>query len=140
MNVKVHDTSIRLFAPTHKGALLPYIGELEFSTVIEGNSPKMSMSLGVLSFSLLFIDDLTSSEGDITPARASSASHGVPLWKVRLSIFPSSSHCINASVQAGGYALLTEITDLVLSFKRDASVTPPDDRVSAPHRRLSTVR
>ncbi|TBU50794.1 hypothetical protein BD309DRAFT_907025 [Dichomitus squalens] len=112
VNVKVHDTSIRVFAPTHKGALLPYIGELEFSTVIEGNSPNMSMNLGVPSFSLLCIDDLSSQDGDVTPARASSASHGVPFWK------------------AEGYALITEISNLVLSFKRDASVTPADSRLA----------
>ena len=88
MNVKVHDTSIRLFAPTHKGALLPYIGELEFSTVIEGNSPNMSLNLGLPSFSLLFIDDLTNDDGDVTPARASAASHGVPYWKVCLNQSP----------------------------------------------------
>ncbi|KAI1795867.1 hypothetical protein LXA43DRAFT_989826 [Ganoderma leucocontextum] len=110
VNVKVHDTSIRLFAPTHKGALLPYIGELEFATVIEGNSHNMSMSLGVPSLSLLLIDDLASNDGDVTPARASSAAHGVPFWK------------------AGGYALITDISDIVLSLRRDASVTPADSR------------
>lgn len=82
INIKINDTSIRLFAPTHKGALLPYIEELEFSTVIEGNSPNMSMNLGIPSFSLLLIDDLTRNEGDVTPARTSSAAHGVPFWKV----------------------------------------------------------
>ncbi|PIL24008.1 hypothetical protein GSI_13759 [Ganoderma sinense ZZ0214-1] len=111
INVKVNDTSIRLFAPTHKGALLSYIEELEFSTVIEGNSPNMSMNLGIPSVSLLLIDDLTNNEGDVTPARTSSAAHGVPFWK------------------AGGYALITDMRDLVLSFRRDASATPADSRL-----------
>lgn len=84
VNVKVHDTSIRLYAPTHKGALLSYIEELEFSTVIEGNSPIISMNLGVPSFSLLLVDDLTSNDGDVTPARASSTAHGVSFWKVNM--------------------------------------------------------
>ena len=83
MNVKINDTSIRLFAPTHKGALLPYIGELEFSTVIEGNSPQMAMNLSLSSFTLLLIDELTSNaEESGTPARTS-ASQGVAFGKVR---------------------------------------------------------
>lgn len=82
VNVKIHDTSIRLYAPTHKGALLPYIGELELSTVIEGNSPTMSLNLSLPAFSLLLIDDLSTNAEDAgTPARANFAS-GVGFWKV----------------------------------------------------------
>lgn len=88
INVKVHDTSIRLFAPTHKGALLPHIGELEFSTVIEGNTPVMAMNLAVPTFSLLLIDDLSSNgEEPSTPRRSSSS--GVAFWKVSSSFVSS---------------------------------------------------
>ena len=81
MNVKIHDTSIRLFAPVHKGALLPYIGELEFSTVIEGNSPILALNLSVPMFSLLFLDDATgASEEPSTPRR--SVISGIPFWQV----------------------------------------------------------
>ncbi|RPD66149.1 hypothetical protein L227DRAFT_488798, partial [Lentinus tigrinus ALCF2SS1-6] len=111
INVKVHDTSIRLYAPTHKGALLPYIGELELSTVIEGNSPTMSLTLSLPAFSLLLIDDLSSNdEESSTPARITTTS-GVGFWK-------------NA-----GYAVITELTDLILTFKQDGSVMPPDSRL-----------
>ncbi|KAI0709250.1 hypothetical protein C8Q76DRAFT_654887 [Earliella scabrosa] len=111
VNVKINDTSIRLFAPTHKGALLPYIGELEFSTVIEGNSPQKAMNLSLSSFTLLLIDELTSNaEESGTPARTS-ASQGVAFWK------------------GAGYAVITELSDLVLSFKQDSSVKPPDGRL-----------
>ena len=82
VNIKVHDTSIRLYAPTHKGALLPYIGELELATVIEGSSPTMSLNLSLPAFSLLLIDDLsTNAEESSTPARITSTS-GVGYWKV----------------------------------------------------------
>ncbi|KAI0748137.1 hypothetical protein C8Q80DRAFT_1120684 [Daedaleopsis nitida] len=110
VNVKVHDTSIRLFAPTHRGALLPYIGELEFSTVIEGNSPIMSMNLSLPAFYLLLIDDQMSN-ADEAGTPKTSAAHGVALWK------------------SLGYAVITEVLDLVLVFKQDSSVRPPDGRL-----------
>ncbi|RDX56759.1 hypothetical protein OH76DRAFT_1395891 [Lentinus brumalis] len=111
VHVKIHDTSVRLYAPTHKGALLPYIGELELSTVIEGNSPTMSLNLSLPAFSLLLIDDLsTNAEETGTSARANFAS-GVGFWK------------------SAGYAVVTELSDLVLTFTQDGSVQPPDSRL-----------
>ncbi|KAI0807392.1 hypothetical protein C8Q74DRAFT_59220 [Fomes fomentarius] len=111
VNVKIHDTSIRLLAPTHKGALLPYIGELDLSTVIEGNSPNLSLNLALPSFSLLLIDDLTSNADEASTPSRSSSSRGVAFWK------------------GAGYAVVTEILDLVLTFKQDGSVKPPDSRL-----------
>ncbi|KAI0721077.1 hypothetical protein C8T65DRAFT_601842 [Cerioporus squamosus] len=113
VHVKIHDTSLRLYAPTHKGALLPYIGELELSTVIEGNSSTMSLNLSLPAFSLLLIDDLSTNafaEESSTPARTNVAS-GINYWK-------------NA-----GYAVIAELSDLVLTFKQDGFVQPPDSRL-----------
>ena len=81
VNLKVHDTSIRLFAPAHKGALLSYIGELEFSTVIEGNLPITIMNLSLPSFSLLLLDDVSDSGEEASTPRRSTPS-GAAFWKV----------------------------------------------------------
>ena len=83
INVKIIDTSIRLLAPSHPGALVPYIGELDFSTVIEGNSPIFSMNLSVPALALLFVDDVSSfPEESEAASRTQSAAHGVAFWKV----------------------------------------------------------
>ncbi|KAH9946106.1 uncharacterized protein BXZ73DRAFT_86295 [Epithele typhae] len=110
INLKVHDTSIRLFAPTHKGALLPYIEEAELSTVIEGNAPTVSMNLSVTSFLLLFIDDLSGNQDEPgTPRRPTGS--GVTYWK------------------KFGYALVVELNELALILKQDTSLKPPDIRL-----------
>ncbi|KAI0780919.1 hypothetical protein BD413DRAFT_660017 [Trametes elegans] len=112
ITVKVIDTSIRLLAPSHPGALVPYIGELDFSTVIEGNSPSTSMNLAVPSLAILLIDDTTSAPDETDASgRPQTAEHGVSFWK------------------SAGYALLLELSDFILSFKKIDTVTPPDIRV-----------
>ncbi|KAI0336552.1 hypothetical protein GY45DRAFT_1291461 [Cubamyces sp. BRFM 1775] len=112
INVKIVDTSIRLLAPSHPGALVPYIGELDFSTVIEGNSPVFSINLSIPSLALLLVDDVSSfPEESDTATRTHSAAHGVAFWK------------------SAGYALIVELSDLILSFKKIDSVTPPDSRL-----------
>ncbi|KAI0362114.1 hypothetical protein OH77DRAFT_20625 [Trametes cingulata] len=112
VNVKVVDTSIRLLAPAYPGAILPYIGELDFSTVIEGSSPTTSMNLSIPALAVLLIDDASSSPEDAeTPSRPQGTAHGVAFWKL------------------AGYALLAEVCDLILSFKKIDSVSPPDIRL-----------
>ncbi|EIW60338.1 uncharacterized protein TRAVEDRAFT_63914 [Trametes versicolor FP-101664 SS1] len=112
VNVKVLDTSIRLLAPSHPGAVVPYIGELDFSTVIEGNSPTSTINLAIPALSLLLIDDISSSPEDSDASgRAHATAHGVGFWK------------------SAGYALFVEVSDLILSFKKIDSVTPPDTRL-----------
>ncbi|KAI0670368.1 hypothetical protein C8Q78DRAFT_1035864 [Trametes maxima] len=112
VNVKVVDTSIRLLAPSHPGAVVPYIGELDFSTVIEGNSPTTSLNLSIPALALLLIDDLASTAEDTdAPSRSQGAMHGVAFWKL------------------SGYALLVEVSDLILAFKKIDSISPPDIRL-----------
>lgn len=70
--------SLRALAPTHPGALLLHIGELEFSTDIVGESPDFSFHLSIPSLSLLAIDAIPD------PAiENSKTSSGVSYWKVR---------------------------------------------------------
>ncbi|KAI0647065.1 hypothetical protein C8Q79DRAFT_1009211 [Trametes meyenii] len=112
VNVKVMDTSIRLLAPSHPGAIVPYIGELDFSTVIEGNSPTTSLNLSIPALALLLIDDLASTPEDTeTPSRSQGTMHGAAYWKL------------------SGYALLMEVSDLMFTFKKIDSISPPDIRL-----------
>lgn len=83
--VKVVDSSIQLLAPSYPGAVVSHIQELEFSTVLSGSLPVLSLSLNVPSFSLWLIDDvgtmaqLSSTADDV---RSASASSGSSIWKV----------------------------------------------------------
>lgn len=89
VNVKILDTSIRLLAPSHPGAVVPYIGELDFSTVIEGNSPTSTINLSIPALALLLIDDISSSPEDSDASgRAHASTHGVGFWKVGVINFP----------------------------------------------------
>ncbi|KAH9854243.1 hypothetical protein C2E23DRAFT_754086 [Lenzites betulinus] len=112
VNVKVVDTSIRLLAPSHPGAVVPYIGELDFSTVIEGNSPTSTMNLSIPALALLLVDDVSGSHDESdTPVRVDLGKQGVGFWK------------------SVGYALVVEVNNLVLSLKRIDSVSPSDSRL-----------
>ncbi|KAI0636957.1 hypothetical protein C8Q77DRAFT_1095313 [Trametes polyzona] len=112
INVKVVDVSLRLLAPTYAGAVVPYIGELDFSTVIEGNSPTSIMNLSIPNLALLLIDDISSfPEEAEAPTRPQALGQGVGFWK------------------SAGYALILEVSDLILSFKKIDSVSPPDTRL-----------
>ncbi|KAL7283400.1 hypothetical protein ACG7TL_002830 [Trametes sanguinea] len=104
VNLKILDTSIRLLAPSHPGAVVPYIGELDFSTVLEGNSSTTTMNLSVPTLALLLIDDLSTFPDDSEEGTRTHSS-------------------------ASGYALLAEISDLILSFKKIDVVSPPDLRL-----------
>ncbi|KAH9951459.1 hypothetical protein B0H21DRAFT_719094 [Amylocystis lapponica] len=112
ITVKIMDTSIRALAPSHSGALVSYIGELDFSTVIVGNSPQSSFHLNVTALSLLLIDDLKAI--------------GVPTRKVS----PGSNMLGAAFWRDAGYALLAELSDFDMRFERDESVSPADTRVT----------
>jgi autophagy-related protein 2 len=83
--VKVMDGSIRALAPSHPGAVVLYVGELDFATDIVGDSPEMSFHLSIPSISLLLIDNLLSvnESAAMKPPRTHSASEGIGHWKVR---------------------------------------------------------
>ncbi|KAI8998625.1 hypothetical protein BD414DRAFT_453550 [Trametes punicea] len=112
VNIRLVDTSIRLLASSHPGALVPYIGELDFTTVIEGNSSTTSMNVSVPSLALLLIDDAsTPPEHPDASDRIQATADGIAFWK------------------SSGYALLAEIRDLILSLRKTDSVSPPDTRL-----------
>ena len=82
--IKIMDSSIRGLAPTHPGALVLYIGELDFATDIVGDSPQFSFHLLVLSISVLFVDCLSGTHGIGTKqTQASPVAGGSTYWKVR---------------------------------------------------------
>lgn len=58
MAIKITDGSVRLVAPNYPGSMVAYIGELDFSTDIVGDSPETMINAGVPNFSLLFVDDI----------------------------------------------------------------------------------
>ena len=82
--IKIVDSSIRGLAPTHPGALVLYIGELDFATDIVGDSPEFSFHLLVLSISVLFVDSLYGIGTKQT--QASPVAGGSTYWKVRYTI------------------------------------------------------
>lgn len=82
--VKIVDGSIRGFAPTHPGAVILFIGEVDFTTDIVGDSPDFSFHLSVPSLSVLFIDSFSDpyDGAGAEPAQVPSTSGGTPHWKV----------------------------------------------------------
>ncbi|KAJ6630872.1 hypothetical protein B0H10DRAFT_2160244 [Mycena sp. CBHHK59/15] len=103
ISLKVLDGSVRVSAANHPGALVIHIGALDFSTNIVGDSLDMAFHLSVPELALLVIDDLA----NITVAGAQSSS-GVRLWR------------------KSGFALLTEVADLDLTFKNSSALSSPD--------------
>lgn len=76
MSLNIVDGSVRVLAPTHPGALLFHIGDLEFSTNLIGDSPELEFMLKIHSAALLAIDDLA----EFHPT--SSSVEGFLFWKV----------------------------------------------------------
>ncbi|KZT26471.1 hypothetical protein NEOLEDRAFT_1177476 [Neolentinus lepideus HHB14362 ss-1] len=95
VSIKVLDGSVRLWAPTHPGALVMYMGETEFDTDIIGGSPHMAFRLAVPSLSLFMIDDKVS-VADISYVPGPEQSY----WK------------------STGYALFCEIINFHLKFSQ----------------------
>ncbi|OBZ75363.1 Autophagy-related protein 2 [Grifola frondosa] len=115
ISVKVVDSSIRAFAPICPGVLVPYIGELDFSTVIEGNSTETSFHLSVPTLSLLLIDDISTVPENPQATKAShslTGLNGLAHWK------------------EAGYALLAEINELDLRVIRNENTPVGDTRVT----------
>ncbi|KAJ7109447.1 hypothetical protein C8R44DRAFT_937041 [Mycena epipterygia] len=105
ISLKVVDGSVRVLASNHPGALVIHAGALDFSTVV-GNSPDTSLHLSVPALAVLMIDDLA----DAIDVGAHIDS-GVRLWR------------------KSGFALLTEISDLDLTFKSRRASPLPDTSV-----------
>ncbi len=132
LSIRIVDCSIKTLAPTHRGAFVLHVGDLDFSTVIIGNSPETSLQLGVQGTSVFFVDDVDNVSDDILPmdhlsglSRRSQASGGV--WKVsRISYDTGKAH----SLQAARYALLMELAELDLRFHKRHEADVPSIAVS----------
>ncbi|KAJ3787784.1 hypothetical protein GGU10DRAFT_134981 [Lentinula aff. detonsa] len=105
ITIKVVDGSVKVLAPTHSGALLLHIGDLDFSTDLIGESPELEFLLRIQSAALLAIDDMGEFHASTTSAE------GFLFWKNR------------------GFVLLSEFLDLVVNFKALKSATTSDTRV-----------
>ncbi|KDQ60992.1 hypothetical protein JAAARDRAFT_31991 [Jaapia argillacea MUCL 33604] len=105
LSVRIHDSSIRAFAPPYPGALVLFLGEIDFTTDLVGASKDFSFHLSVPSLSILLVDDISSAISHDN-AKNETFSSGVIYWK------------------RAGYALLTEISDLDLAFEQSATPLP----------------
>ncbi|KAF8212161.1 hypothetical protein K438DRAFT_1806068 [Mycena galopus ATCC 62051] len=102
ISLKVSDGSIRIIASNHPGALVIHAGALDFSTSVDGDSPESIIHLSVPELAVLMIDDLA----DCVDPGAHDNS-GVRFWR------------------KSGFALLTEISDLDLTFKNSRVLSSP---------------
>lgn len=123
------DGSIRGFAPSHPGAIVVYVGDLDFSTDVIGKSPDVSFKIMVPSLALLAIDD-TKSGGD---ADGVNNTRGISFWKVRrqvldLRLCETHPSCL----QSEGYAILAEIEDLDMNLQSTTGI-PSSNLVSINH-------
>ncbi|KAJ7449880.1 hypothetical protein FB451DRAFT_1052586 [Mycena latifolia] len=106
ISVGITDGSIRVFAANHPGALVIHAGALDFSTSVVGDSLETSFHLSIPELAVLLIDDLA----DTVDAGTHNNS-GVRLWR------------------KSGFALLSEISDLDLTFKNARALPFPDTMV-----------
>ncbi|KAJ6502482.1 hypothetical protein C8R45DRAFT_818480 [Mycena sanguinolenta] len=106
LSLKVLDGSIRILASNHPGALLIHAGALDFSTSVDGDSPDSTIRLSVPELAVLMIDNLA----DVVDPDAHDTS-GVRFWR------------------KSGFALLTEIYDLDLTFTSSRASSSPDTLV-----------
>ncbi|KAJ7097870.1 hypothetical protein B0H15DRAFT_823078 [Mycena belliarum] len=106
ISIKISDGSIRFFAANHPGALVIHTGALNFSTSVVGDSPDSSFHLSVPELAVLMINDLA----DTVDAGVHN-NFGVRLW------------------QKSGFALLSEIADLDLTFKSCRTTPFPETMV-----------
>ncbi|KAJ7430701.1 hypothetical protein B0H11DRAFT_2134571 [Mycena galericulata] len=106
ITLQVVDGSVRVLASNHPGALVIHAGALDFSTSVVGDSPDVSFRLSVPELAVLMTDDLTDT---IDPGPHSYS--GVRLWR------------------KSGFALLTEVSNLDLTFKNSNALPSPETSV-----------
>ncbi|OSX65316.1 hypothetical protein POSPLADRAFT_1134429 [Postia placenta MAD-698-R-SB12] len=119
--VTIIDSSLRLLSPSHPGALVAHIGEMDFSTTLVGNSAETSFHLEVPALSIFLVDDLSAVSEHLDSTRKGQ-SHTTPIgiayWK------------------GAGYALLADIADLDLKFLQVDGGPLPNTRVTVSRGRL----
>lgn len=77
ISFRLQESSVRVYAPTHPGALLLHVGDMEFRTDIIGSAIENAFHILIPSLSLLTVDDMACCE-DVGAHQAS----GVSYWKV----------------------------------------------------------
>lgn len=84
ISVKLVDSSICTLAATHPGSMVLHIGELDFSTVIEGHIPETSLHVGIQKTSLYLIDDIRTihDQANNEPALHKAHTSQGWIWKV----------------------------------------------------------
>ncbi|KAJ6496744.1 hypothetical protein C8R47DRAFT_1115401 [Mycena vitilis] len=107
ISLKVVDGSIRIIASNHPGALIIHAGALDLSTSVIGDSPDTTIRLSVPELAILMIDDLA----DVIDPGTTHNISGVRLWR------------------KSGFALLTEVSDMDLTFKNSMASSSPDTLV-----------
>ncbi|KAJ7632689.1 hypothetical protein FB45DRAFT_913186 [Roridomyces roridus] len=94
ISLKVTDGSIRVRSSIHPGALVVHAGALDFHTSVVGDTPDSSFHISVQQLAVLMIDDLADA------------------------IDPGVHHSGTQRWRKSGFALLTEVSDLDLAFKK----------------------
>ncbi|KAF8636724.1 hypothetical protein AX17_003527 [Amanita inopinata Kibby_2008] len=100
--LKVRESSLCVFAPSCPGSLVLHVGDLELGTDVVGNASESIFHLLIPTLSLLAIDDVSCCENTEVVSKYS----GISYWK------------------AMGYALITEIATLDLSYRSNLSEIP----------------
>jgi autophagy-related protein 2 len=82
ISLKIVDGSIRASTPGHPGAAIFFVGEMDFSTDIVGDSQENSFHVSVPALSLLFLDDLDADDVRAQSPKVSIIPQGISHWKV----------------------------------------------------------
>lgn len=86
VSLKVIDSSIRALCPTYPGALVLHLGELDFSTVMVGNVPELSLNVLLQTVSLFLVDDMNCTDPSTAASQVATMGRisrsGGGLWKV----------------------------------------------------------
>ncbi|KAJ7235449.1 hypothetical protein B0H12DRAFT_1141515 [Mycena haematopus] len=106
LSLKVLQGSIRIVSFNHPGALVIHSGALDFSTTVDGDSPDSTIHLSVPELAVLMIDNLADA---VYPDAHDNS--GVRFWR------------------KSGFALVTEIADLDLTFKSSRALSSPETSV-----------
>lgn len=111
--VTIIDSSLRLLPPSHPGALVAHIGEMDFSTTLVGNSAETSFHLEVPALSIFLVDDLSAVSEHLDSTRKGQ-SHTTPIgiayWKVRPMVNQNRLRLMDGHrVQATPFSLILQI-------------------------------
>lgn len=116
ISIKAMDGSFHAMGPSNPGALVAYIGELDLSTDLVGDSLETVITANVLKSNAFFIDDKSTStmltETDTIPRSS------VEYWKVCRCHNSEPVHFyLSTLLQQLDYALLAEVDDIVVSLR-----------------------